>query len=87
MALGRRRTMPPTEAAVEDLILRIRWERATKHHFEPGSAGWFIVDDRERELVAALHDRFGVENVTFRSLEWFITRSISAGPLSSAERN
>jgi hypothetical protein len=79
--------MPPTEAAVEDLILRIRWERATKHHFEPGSPGWSIVDGRERELVAALHERFGHENVTGRSLEWFITRSFGAAPPTPAERN
>ncbi len=78
MAIGQRRALPPTEAAVEDLVLRIRWERATKRHLEPGSAAWSIVDDRERELVAALHDRFGVENVTPGSLEWLITRRFEA---------
>ncbi len=87
MGFGRRRDVPPTEAAVEDLIIRIRWERATKDHFEPGTPGWDIVDGRERELVAALHDRFGSENVSHNVLEWFITRRLTANGLTAAERN
>ncbi|HEY6057964.1 MAG TPA: hypothetical protein VIV06_08020 [Candidatus Limnocylindrales bacterium] len=79
MGFGRRRMTPPSEAAVDDLVLRIRWERAKKRYFEPGSVGWMLIERREDELIQALHHRVGLENVTQPALEWLITRTGTPG--------
>ncbi len=67
-----RRAPSPEELMIRELIIRIRWERAKRRHFEPGSGGDQAVGAVETRLLLELHRRFGVENITARDLEWYV---------------
>ncbi|HEX8941091.1 MAG TPA: hypothetical protein VF763_13095 [Candidatus Limnocylindrales bacterium] len=80
-----RRRRSVAELSTPDLILRIRWARARKAACEPESPAWRIVDGEEGALIAALRDRFGVENLTPTMLEWLVSERLGPQRTSREE--
>ncbi len=70
--LRARRSPAPGELSIRELILRIRWERAKRAQLERDSPGHRSALAAESLLIAELHRRFGVENITATGLEWYV---------------